>query len=160
MFYRARQLSPTSWPTQEAGVFHAEKRRGSLQGWQRRVAMSSHHSFRHNHGDPASQALLDSEFGPHASREFTTIPFGRDTTYQPHIFRMLLLRRLRFALPVWVRCCRCRGILDPLGDHRSVCAHAGVLQFRCVPPEVAHDDAKIFDQWTSETKSHAFPPIT
>ena len=110
------------------------------QGWQRHAAQSSHHSFRQelrNHLDPASQALLDSQSGPHASRAFTTIPFGPDTTYQPHIFRILLLRRLRLALPLSARRCRCRRILDPLGDHRSACAQAGVLRSRGVPLEKA-----------------------
>ena len=103
------------------------------QGWQRHAAQSSHHSFRQelrNHLDPASQALLDSQSGPHASRAFTTIPFGPDTTYQ-------LLRRLRLALPLSARRCRCRRILDPLGDHRSACAQAGVLRSRGVPLEKA-----------------------
>ena len=97
------------------------------QGWQRHAAQSSHHSFRQelrNHLDPASQTLLDSQSGPHASRAFTTIPFGPDTTYQPHIFRILLLRRLRLALPLSARRCRRRRILDPLGDHGSACAQA------------------------------------
>ena len=110
------------------------------QGWQRHAAQSSHHSFRQelrNHLGPASQALLDSQSGPHASRAFTTIPFGPDTTYQPHIFRILLLRRFRLALPLSARRCRCRRILDPLGDHRSACAQAGVLRSRGVPLEKA-----------------------
>ena len=109
-------------------------------GWQRHAAQSSHHSFRQelrNHLDPASQALLDSQSGPHASRAFTTIPFGPDTTYQPHIFRIVLLRRLRLALPLSARRCRCRRIFDPLGDHRSACAQAGVLRSRGVPLEKA-----------------------
>ena len=107
------------------------------QGWQRQ---SSHHSFPQelcNHLDPASEALLDSQSGPHASRAFTTIPFGPDTTYQPHIFRILLLRRLRLALPLSARRCRSRRILDPLGDHRSACAQAGVLRSPGIPPEKA-----------------------
>ena len=81
--------------------------------------------------------LLDSQSGPHASRAFTTTPFGPDTTYQPHIFRILLLRRLRLALPLSARRCRCCRILDPLGDHRSACAQAGVLRSRGVPLEKA-----------------------
>ena len=60
-----------------------------------------------------------------------------DTTYQPHIFRILLLRRLRLALPLSARRCRCRRILDPLGDHRSACAQAGVFRSRGVPLEKA-----------------------
>ena len=65
----------------------------------------------------ASQALLDSQTGPFASRAFTTIPHTTDTTYPDHIFRILLLRRLRLPLPLTERACRCRRNLDPLGDH-------------------------------------------
>ena len=52
-------------------------------------------------------------------------------------FRVLLLRRLRFPLPLAPRRCRCHGELDPLGDHRSACATSGVLATRALPLEHA-----------------------
>ena len=52
-------------------------------------------------------------------------------------FRVILLRRLRLALPVAPRACACRGRLDPLGDRRAACANAGVLASRALPPERA-----------------------
>ena len=98
------------------------------RGWQRPAALASHQAFRTELTaslDPASQAMLQSQSGPYASRTFTTIPFGLDTTYPSHLFRVLLLRRLRLPLPLSARICRCRRILDPLGDHRAACAQAG-----------------------------------
>lgn len=81
--------------------------------------------------------MLDSQTGPYAGRAFTTIPYGPDTTYQSHIFRVLLLRRLRLPLPLTERTCRCRRNLDTLGDHRAACARAGVLRTRGGPLEHA-----------------------
>ena len=48
-----------------------------------------------------------------------------------------MLRRLRLPLPLTERTCRCRRILDPLGDHRAACSRAGVLRSRGVPLEHA-----------------------
>ena len=84
-----------------------------------------------NHPDPASQAVLDSHSGSHASRALTTIPFDPERTYQPHIFRILLLRRPHLALLLSTRRCRCRCILDPWGGHRSACAQAGITMLVC-----------------------------
>ena len=110
------------------------------RGWQRPAALASHQGFRTElmaSLDPPSQAMLQSQSGPYASRAFTTIPFGPDTSYPSHLFRVLLLRRLRLPLPLSARVCRCRRILDPLGDHRAACAQAGVLRGRGVPLERA-----------------------
>ena len=110
------------------------------RGWQRPAAWASHQAFRAELTaslNPASQAMLQSQSGPYASRTFTTINFGLDTTYPSHLFRVLLFRRLRLPLPLSARICRCRRILDPLGDHRAACAQAGVLRGRGIPLERA-----------------------
>ena len=86
---------------------------------------------------PASQALLHSQAGPFASRAFTTIPYTTEFEYPSHLFRILLLRRLRLHLPLSARLCRCRRPLDPLGDHRAACAQSGVLRARGGPLERA-----------------------
>ena len=52
-------------------------------------------------------------------------------------FRVLLLRRLRLPLPLAPRVCACRGLLDPLGDHRAACANSGTLASRALPLERA-----------------------
>ena len=71
---------------------------------------------------PSPQSLPHVSNSRHTSRE--------------HL-RLLLLRRLRLPLPLAPRVCRCRGRLDPLGDHRSACATSGVLASRALPLEHA-----------------------
>ena len=60
-------------------------------------------------------------------------------TYAPHIFRVLLLRRLRLPLPLAERVCRCRRTLDTYSDHRAACARAGPLGM--LQPELAGKQA-------------------
>ena len=71
------------------------------------------------------------------SRPFTTIPYHADTTYESHLFRILLLRRLRLPIPLTASHCRCRRALDPYGDHRAACAQSGILRNRAGPLERA-----------------------
>ena len=110
------------------------------KGWQRRATQACHTAF-HNEVDhtldPPARAMLASQSGPYASRAFTTSPYGPETSYPPHLFRVILLRRLRLPLPLTSRTCRCRRILDPLGDHRAACAQSGVLRSRGGPLERA-----------------------
>ena len=63
--------------------------------------------------DPASQAMLASQSGPYASRAFTTIPCSDGLSFPSHLFRVLLLRRLRLPLPLTERSCRCRRVPRP-----------------------------------------------
>ena len=110
------------------------------RGWQHKAATTTHTAFRaevRQRLDPGSQALLESQTGPHASRAFTTIPYHNDNTYPSHLFRLLLLRRLRLPLPLFARFCRCRRTLDSLGDHRVACAQSGLLRARGGPLERA-----------------------
>ena len=71
--------------------------------WQRPAALASHQAvcteLRASLG-LASQAMLQSQSGPYASKIFATIPFRPDTTYPSHLFRVLLLRRLRLLSPL------------------------------------------------------------
>ena len=110
------------------------------QGWQHQAATAIHTSCHQElleSLDPPSRALLESQSGPHASRAFTTIPSSQETTYPSHLYRLLLLRRLRRPLPLTSRFCRCRRALDPSGDHRAACAQAGILRSRGGPLERA-----------------------
>ena len=109
-------------------------------GWQHRATNAYHINFQAElltRLDPASQALLASQSGPHASRPFTTIPYHADTTYPSHLFRILILRRLRLPIPLTASHCRCRRTLDPYGDHRAACAQSGILRSRAGPLERA-----------------------
>ena len=103
----AHGWEPPSWQQvlgQQPPQTQAEAFTGPTQpGWQHHASASFHRTARagvYNSIDAASQALLDSQTGPFASRAFTTIPYTTDTTYPDHIFRILLLRRLRLPLPL------------------------------------------------------------
>ena len=85
----------------------------------------------------SDQAHLRSQSGPGAAATFTAVPTQKELRISPEEFRVLLLRRLRLALPLAARSCRCRLFLDPLGDHRAACSTAGVLVRRAVPMESA-----------------------
>lgn len=87
--------------------------------------------------DAPSRALLLSQGGPYAARHLTVLPTSPEFRIPPTQFRVLLLRRLRMALPLNVRRCTCRRLLDPLGDHRAACSRCGVLGPRGAPLEHA-----------------------
>ena len=84
--------------------------------------------------DPSSEALLRSQQGPFASRFLTTVPTCPALSYPSHLFRVLLLRRLRLPLPLSQRYCRSAllPVSSPFGlprrPPRSLCSG------RC-PPE-------------------------
>ena len=102
-----------------------------------KICATSGPKFANNRMPPASQALVTSQSGPFASRAFTTIPYTNDFAYPSHLFRILLLRRLRLPLPLFARTCRCRRTFDSLGDHRAACAQSGALRSRGRPLERA-----------------------
>ena len=138
------------------------------KGWQRRATQACHTAFHNevdNTLDPPARAMLASQSGPYASRAFTTIPYGPDTSYPPHLFRVILLRRLRLPLPLTSRTCRCRRILDPLGDHRAACAQSGVLRSRGGPLEratarICREAGARVTTNTSQWPQHQPPPPT
>ena len=70
---------------------------------------------------------MRSQGGPGAGAVLTALPTGRETTIPSHLFRVILLRRLRQPLPFTGRACRCGRLFDPNGHHRAACARPGVL---------------------------------
>ena len=54
--------------------------------------------------------------GPLAGVPFNTVPRNFDTRLEPHLFRVLLLRRLRLPLPPTVHLCRCGHHQDSFQD--------------------------------------------
>ena len=87
--------------------------------------------------DFASRALLLSQSGAGASCALTVLPTGPDFVVPSEEFRVLLLRRLRLALPLAPKAMPVWRRLDSLGDHRSACAQVGVLAHRAGPLERA-----------------------
>ena len=101
---------------------------GVRQGWQH--ASRTEEVFRDNIFDTLSdrdRALIRSQAGPGAGVALRVAPTNRLTTIEPHLFRVVLLRRLRLPLPLSVRSCRCGRAIDIFGHHRAACSRAGVL---------------------------------
>ena len=100
-------------------------------GWQHEAASRVEARFRDanlfRRLDDASKALVRSQGGVGAGLALSICPLCRVTRLEPHLFRVLLLRRLRLPLPLSGRSCRCGQPLDSSGHHRAACARAGVL---------------------------------
>ena len=104
---------------------------GQKRGWQHEAASRVDLRFRDEdlfHRVPAPvRALIRSQGGPMAGMALSTSPTSHLTRLQPHLFRTILLRRLRQPLPLSERSCGCGRPLDSSGHHRAACAQAGVL---------------------------------
>ena len=143
---RLRGFQAPSWASLLGGTDGANPAKeedSSLQsrrGWQRSASAAvDKRAFEMLFADldTASRALLLSQSGEGASCGLTVLPTGPDFVVPSEEFRVLLLRRLRLALPLTPTRCRCGGRLDSLGDHRSSCAQVGVLAQRAGPLEPA-----------------------
>ena len=76
---------------------------------------------------PRDRALVRSQSGPGGSLALTTAPTSVLTKIPPHLFRVVLLRRLRLPLPLSPHACRCLRPIDPFGHHRAACVMTGAL---------------------------------
>ena len=74
------------------------------------------------------KALLRSQSGPLSGAPLSTAPTCFHTRIESHLFRLLLLRRLRLPLPTCVPVCRCGRPLDSFGHHRAACPRAVCLR--------------------------------
>ena len=104
---------------------------GSHRGWQHEASSRVDRQFRDGdlfgRLDDTAKALTRSQGGSGAGLALSTCPTCRVTRLEPHLFRVLLLRRLRLPLSLTLRNCRCGLPLDVCGHHRAACARAGVL---------------------------------
>ena len=110
------------------------------RGWQRAASkvLDDHEAAEiAQASDAASLAMLQSQGGPFAGRVFTAFPTSPEVRLDSAAYRLLLLRRLRWPLPLDSAACRCGAHLDSLGDHRAACPRAGLLRSRGVPLERA-----------------------
>ena len=71
--------------------------------------------------------MIRSQAGPGAGPALSVVPAGFLTQIPLHLFRVVLLRRLRLPLPLSLHTCRCGRPIDSFGHHRAACARAGVL---------------------------------
>ena len=100
-------------------------------GWQHEASSRVERQFREEvlfeRMAPRDRALVRSQSGPGGSLALTTAPTSVLTKIPPHLFRVVLLRRLRLPLPLSQHACRCGRPIDPFGHHRAACARTGAL---------------------------------
>ena len=127
---------PPSWEDLARGAMPVQREPEDREpgtthrGWQHEASMRVEGEFREELFSRTSaqiQALIRSQAGPGAGAAFTVTPTNRETTIPSHLFRVVVLRRLRQVLPLSARSCRCGRPLDPCGHHRAACAEAGML---------------------------------
>ena len=73
------------------------------------------------------RAQVRSQAGPGAGMALSATPTHFLTRIPPHLFRVVMLRRLRLPLPLSLHTCRCGRHVNKFGYHRTSCARAGVL---------------------------------
>ena len=99
-------------------------------GWQHEAASRVDRHFRDDvlftTLPSSTRALIRSQAGPMGGMALSATPTSMLTRIEPHLFRIVLLRRLRQPLPLSTRSCQCGRLLDILG-HRAACARAGFL---------------------------------
>ena len=100
-------------------------------GWQHEAASRVERQFREEvlceQMTPQARAFVRSQSGPGGSMVLTTAPTSVLTKIPPHLFRVVLLRRLRLPLPLSQHAYRCGRPIDPFGHHRAACARTGAL---------------------------------
>ena len=82
------------------------------------------------------QAHLRSHSGHNSGMALSHAPTTPEYTIPAHLFRVLLLERLRLPLPLTeASCIACYELLDVWGRHRAACPHTGRLKQRAAPVE-------------------------
>ena len=108
-------------------------------GWQYHASSPLEHHFRETmilaQSCAADQAHLRSHAGPCASDVVCGAPTQKEFEVEPHLFRTLVLERLRLPLDVTDAVWECGCRLDTEGKHQAACARSGRLRTRAVGPE-------------------------
>ena len=97
---------------------------GVRQGWQHEASSRVEQQFRQElfRRIPVQmQALIRSQGGPGGGTALSAVPTCSEKTIPSHLFRVVLLRRLRQSLTLSERSCRCGRLLDAFGHHRAAC---------------------------------------
>ena len=86
----------------------------------------------------------EGESGLLAGVPFSTVPRSFDTHVEPHLFRVLLLRRLRLPLPPTAHLWRYRTPLATIAQRapREGCWPDGGSQWRLLPPKCVEKQAR------------------
>ena len=103
---------------------------GMRRGWQHEAASRVERQHRELEIFPrltdSEKASVRSQSGPGAAAALSAVPSSEVFRISSHLFRVLLLRRLRLPLPPVSRTCRCGRPLDSRGHHR-----AGATELEC-----------------------------
>ena len=83
------------------------------------------------------EAHLRSQSGPGAWVALTAIPTSKELRIEPHLYRTIMLCRLRQPLTITYSICNFHRIIDPLSDHLALCATCGALVQRSYAQELA-----------------------
>ena len=97
------------------------------QGWEHEASSRVEQHFRALDLFPSLTGCVRS---PGAGAFLSATPANPLTRIDSFSFRTLLCRRLRLAIPLSSRICRCGRTIDPLGHHRAACARSGGLARR------------------------------
>ena len=129
------------------------------RGWQYWSSSVSDSDFRKTtmlHGCTAAhRAHLRSHSGRNAGAALALCPTTPEYTIPPHLFRTLLLERLRLPLQITEdRCEGCHTPLDALGQHHAACMRSGRVKKRAVPTE--RTVARIFREAGATVRMNAF----
>ena len=112
-------------------------------GWQYHASSPLEHHFRETvilaQSCAADQAHLRSHAGPCASDVFCGAPTEKEFEVEPHLFRNLMLERLRLPLDVTDAVCEYGCRLDTEGRHWAACARCahGLSDLRELSPAFA-----------------------
>ena len=155
-------FEPPSWQAMSHGARPPHREPEDVEpgtvrsGWQHEACSRVERRHRRelfSHTPAQVRALVRSQGGGGAGAVLSVAPTSRETTLSPHLFRVILLRRLRQALPLCARWCRCGRLLDSHGHHRAACAHAGMLSRRGTL-------LRVFWRESAEKPEDAFAPIS
>ena len=103
----------------------------------------------------ARQAHLRGHSGTNAGLALAHCPTAPEFTLPPHLFRTLLLERLRLPLQFMEATCEgCQALLDMMGLHRGSCTRSGRVK-RCAGP-VERRTARVFREAGACVRQNVF----
>ena len=157
-------FDPPSWRALSLGVRPAMREPDDFElgtarhGWQHEASSRVEREHCERRIMPrladSEKAMLRSQSGPGAGLALSATP-SNSCWIAPHLFRVLLLRRLRLPLPLVSRTCRCGRQPTRLATIAQrapelECWGGGVLLSRAMPPECAEKVAPGYERFGLE----------
>ena len=121
-------FDPPSWDYSAHGARPPPAEPKDMEPWSGRWQHVAASKVEYQHRESCSltwgrsnRAHVRSQAGPGAGM---AAPTHYHTRILPNLLRVVLLRRLRFPLPLSLHTCRCGRQIDKFGHHRASCARA------------------------------------